>query len=406
MPRLHLFELILGATLGGLLATAQPASDQGVAPAAAPANAPAPPPAAPPQRSAAELEQLVAPIALYPDPLVATLLPASVYPLEVVQAARFVADTNNLAQLEAQPWDENVKAVARVPAVIQKMNEDLPWTMALGEAFVAQEQELMAAIQSLRGKAQQAGTLRSSPQQVVVVTNTVVEKTIEQQLVVVTNTVVQIQPASPQVIYVPQYNPAVVYAPPPTYVYDPMVPLVTFGVGLAVGAALANDCDWHGGGVYVGHHGVAVWGGGHGDVDVNVNRNVNINNPPRAAPYASGQQKWQPDQSRMNRAGVPNAATVEARGWGTAATQPAAARASAGSVQAQRVSAPSANRAASSPVRAAPATSPSFSRSSGNSGQSAFSGMSSGATTRSYSNRGAASRSGGFGGGGGRGRGR
>ena len=85
-----------------------------------PAATPAPPPSAPAKRSAADLEKLVAPIALYPDPLIATLLPASVYPLEIVQAARFVANTNNLAKVDEQPWDDNVKAVARVPAVIQE----------------------------------------------------------------------------------------------------------------------------------------------------------------------------------------------------------------------------------------------------------------------------------------------
>ena len=161
----------------------------------APAATPAPPPSAPAKRSQADLEKLVAPIALYPDPLLATLLPASVYPLEIVQAARFVANTNNLAKLDEQPWDENVKAVARVPAVIQKMNEDLSWTMELGEAFLAQDKDVMDAIQNLRGKAQKAGTLQTSPQQVVTVTNTIVEKTVEQQVVVVTNTIVQIQPS-------------------------------------------------------------------------------------------------------------------------------------------------------------------------------------------------------------------
>src|SRR4030095_11653900 len=98
-------------------------------PAVASAAAPSPPPASPAKRSAADLEKLVAPIALYPDPLLATLLPASVYPLEIVQAARFVSDTNNIAKLDEQPWDENVKAVARVPEAIKKLNEDLNWTV-------------------------------------------------------------------------------------------------------------------------------------------------------------------------------------------------------------------------------------------------------------------------------------
>src|SRR5258708_7114502 len=86
------------------------------------------PPSAPSQRSAADLEKLAAPMALYPDPLIAVMLPASAYPVEIVQAARFVANTNNLAALDNQPWDENVKAVARFPSVIQKMNDELGWT--------------------------------------------------------------------------------------------------------------------------------------------------------------------------------------------------------------------------------------------------------------------------------------
>ena len=202
--KIHCLLLLLIASHAAFAADAPP-----------PAATPAPPPAAPPKRSAADLEKLVAPIALYPDPLLATLLPASVYPLEIVQAARFVADTNNLAKLDEQPWDDNVKAVARVPEVIKKMNDELPWTMELGEAFLAQDKDLMDAIQTMRAKAQSFGTLKTSPQQVVIVTNIVVEKTVEQKVVVVTNTIVQIQPANPQVIYVPTYSPAVVYAPPP-----------------------------------------------------------------------------------------------------------------------------------------------------------------------------------------------
>ena len=247
--KIHCLLLLLIASHAAFAADAPP-----------PAATPAPPPAATPKRSAADLEKLVAPIALYPDPLLATLLPASVYPLEIVQAARFVADTNNLAKLDEQPWDDNVKAVARVPDVIKKMNAELPWTMELGEAFLAQDKDLMDAIQTMRAKAQSFGTLKTSPQQVVIVTNIVIEKTVEQQVVVVTNTIVQIQPANPQVIYVPTYTPAVVYAPPP-----PSYPGLTFAAGVAVGAIIANNCDWHHGGCY------------HGDVDVNVNKNVNVN---------------------------------------------------------------------------------------------------------------------------------
>jgi hypothetical protein len=270
---------------------------------AAPAAAtPSPPPSAPPKRSAAELEKLVAPIALYPDQLIATILPASVYPLEIVQAARFVANTNNIAKLDEQPWDDSVKAVARVPAAIQKMNDELTWTMELGDAFLAQDKEVMDTIQSLRSKAQKAGTLQTTPQQVVTVTNVIIEKTVEQKVVVVTNTVVQIQPSNPAVVYVPTYNPYTVYYPPPAYVYNPYAPLVTFTAGVAMGAIIANNCDWHHGGCY------------HGDVDIDidrtVNRNSNVNRSTTGARASStsAQQKWQPDQSRLSKSGSPAAA--------------------------------------------------------------------------------------------------
>ena len=274
----------------------------------------APPPSAAAKRGAAELEKLVEPIALHPDPLIAIVLPASAYPLEVVQAARFVKDTNNIAKLDQQPWDDNVKAVARFPQMISKMDADLTWTTELGQAFVDQPEDVMNAIQSLRNKAQKAGTLKTSEQQVVVVTNVIQEKTIEQQVVVVTNTIVQIQPSNPQVIYVPTYPPTVYY-PPPAYVYDPMTPLITFGMGMAVGAIIANNCDWNHGCVYHGHSDVDV------NVDRNVNRNVNRNtNRDRPTQYGgnrTGGTKWQPDQSRLRTTGAPpTAQTREARGWG------------------------------------------------------------------------------------------
>src|SRR5215471_9021981 len=97
---------------------------------------PSAPPSVPPQRSDADLDKLVAPIALYPDPLLATLLPASAYPLEIVQAARFVKDTNNIAKLDTQKWDKNVKEIAKFPQVINQMNENIAWTSDLGDAFI------------------------------------------------------------------------------------------------------------------------------------------------------------------------------------------------------------------------------------------------------------------------------
>ncbi len=342
---------------------------------------PAPPPSAPPPRSAADLEKLAAPIALYPDPLLAIVLPAAAYPVEIVQAARFVADTNNLATLDDQPWDANVKAVARFPTVIQKMNDDLGWTADLGQAFVNQPSDLMDAIQSLRAKAQSVGTLQTTPEQVVVVTNAVVERTYETQIVYVTNTVVQIVPTNPQLIYVPTYSPIIVYAPPPTYVYSPATPMIFFGVGIAAGVIIANNhCDWHYGGVYYGRSTTVVVyrGSGYGRYPYYPPppyyrpppyypppgyrppppgyRPPGIpppaNYPARPTPYAgsgsssprpgtlpadsgaggaSTMQRWQPDQSRLPTTGAASTQasinTMEARGWssgaGNATTRPA-----------------------------------------------------------------------------------
>ena len=364
----------------------------------------APPPSAPPKYSAADLEKLAAPIALHPDPLIAIILPASVYPLEIVQAARFVKDTNNVPKVDEQPWDENVKALAKFPAMIQKMNDDLTWTMDLGQAFLDQQKELMDTIQSLRAKAQALGTLKTTPQQIVVVTNTVIEKTVEQQVVFVTNTVVQIQPSNPQVVYVPTYPPSMYYYyPPPVYVGPP--PIVTFAAGIAVGAIIANNCDWHGGGIYVGHHGVAVWGGGgyHGDVDIDINRNVNINhntinNVNRPATTA---QKWQPDQSRMRSAGAAgtrsSTQSAQARGWSSGVTPTARS----GTTAARPTTTSSFSRPSPSPSQSysRPSPSSSYSRpSSSSSRSSAFGGVSSGSSTRQFSSRGFSSRGGGGGG--------
>ncbi len=396
------------------------------------AAAPAPPPAAPAQRSAADLEKLVAPIALYPDPLLATILPASVYPLEIVQAARFMADTNNLSKLDAQPWDASVKAVARVPDAIKKLNDDISWTIELGEAFLAQDKDIMDAIQAMRGKAQKAGTLQTSPQQVVVVTNMVVEKTVEQQVVVVTNTVVQIQPSSSTTVYVPTYNPATVYYPPPAYYANPY-PLMTFGAGMAMGAIIANNCNWSHGGCYHG-----------GDVDIDIDRNVNRNvnrdggrnTSANAASRstASSQKKWQPDQSRLGKSGSPSASasarSAEARGWSSGGARPSAGTSGARPSPSTGATRPSPSAGATRPSPSAGATRPSPSagatrpspspsesanrpspsssssqRSATGSRQSAFDGGGSGASTRQSSSRGSASRGGGGGrSGGGRGR--
>lgn len=218
-----------------------------------------PPPAgtpAPPTFTPEELEQVVAPIALYPDSLLAQVLMASTYPLEVVQAARWVKANPKVtgdkleAAMQQQPWDPSVKSLTAVPQALQMMNDKLDWTQKLGDAFLAQEKDVMATVQKLRAKAQAAGNLKSTPEQKVVVEQAAPQPTI-----------IKIEPASPQVVYVPTYNPTVVYgvwpypAYPPYYYYPPGyvagASLISFGVGMAVGAAIWGNCNWNGGNVNV-----------------------------------------------------------------------------------------------------------------------------------------------------------
>jgi len=221
-----------------------------VAPSGALAQFPPPPPPpptgvpAPPTFGAEVLDQLLAPIALYPDALLAQILMAATYPLEVVEAVRWVQANPNVTgpQLEAamqqQPWDASVKSLTPFPQVLAMMSERLDWTQKLGDAFLAQPQDVMATVQLLRAKAQAAGYLQSTPQQAVGV---------EPQGI-------QIEPANPQVVYVPIYDPTVVYGPwwypayPPYYWYPPgyvvRAHVFSFGLGVAVGAALWGGFDW------------------------------------------------------------------------------------------------------------------------------------------------------------------
>ena len=152
-----------------------------------------------------ELEKLLAPIALYPDPLLAQMLPASAYPVQLVQAQRWLdknkdaAAKNDFSGVDNQNWDPAVKALLRFPTVIKKMSEDLDWTTDLGDAVVNQPKDVADTIQLLRAKAAQAGSLKTTPQQVVTTT-----KQADRQVIV-------IQPADPDVIFVPTYDPVAVY---------------------------------------------------------------------------------------------------------------------------------------------------------------------------------------------------
>jgi hypothetical protein len=213
-----------------------------------------------------EIEQVVAPVALYPDALLAQIFMASTYPLEIVEAARWVKTNPNLKDqaleeaLQTQSWDASVKSLAAFPQVLTMMNDKLDWTQKLGDACLAQQKDVMDAVQRLRAKAQAEGNLTTTSQQTVIVEPPAASQT----------TIVKIEPANPQVVYVPTYNPTVVYGawPYPTYppyaYYPPgyvaATSIFSFGAGVAVGAALWGDCDW-----------------GRGDVNINVNNYNSFN---------------------------------------------------------------------------------------------------------------------------------
>ena len=231
-------------------------------------------------QSASELQALVAPIALYPDSLVAQVLTASTFPDQVAIANYWLQQNKNLSgsalmqQVDKQSWDPSVKALTQFPSVLDNMAKNLTWTSSLGEAYHNQQADVMTAVQTLRAEAKAKGSLQSSSQ----------IRVVQQS----PQTIV-IQPANPQIIYVPQYNPTVIYGTPyviPGYVYAPppaytagavaAAGIIGFGAGIAVGAMMSGgccswgysswSCGWHGtavvyhGGAYSGN---AAWHGGY-----------------------------------------------------------------------------------------------------------------------------------------------
>lgn len=260
---------------------------------------------APPKLSSEELNQLLAPIALYPDALVALILPASTVPSDVVMAARYLNNNGSEAQIPNQPWDDSVKSLARYPDVLTWMDQNLEWTTSVGEAFVEQPADVMNAVQQLRTQAKAAGNLVDTPQ----------------QKVVVEKEVIRIVPAEPEVIYIPQYDPEIVYVQP----YTPVVsPLVTFGIGFAVGSWLNYDFDWNRRCVYRGNwrgwngynNGWGGWGnggGGWGNGGGNTVNVVNINNN-NATPWQPSAQAYQQvAQRQRNNTGNSRIASANAR---------------------------------------------------------------------------------------------
>lgn len=226
------FRFLCGALWFGAATGALPAQSTQVPPSSATVTTdggatPQPAPADDAPKLAPEaLDQLLAPIALYPDALVATILPASTYSSDVVLAARYLNNDGEVDQIEAQPWDQSVQSLAHYPEVVKWMDENLEWTQQLGDAYLAQQNDVMAAIQRDRKNARANGALVDTPQQ---------------KIVVDAAGNIAIEPAQPDVIYVPRYEPDIVYGPTPV-IYA--LPPIDFGFGFRVGSWLVYDCDW------------------------------------------------------------------------------------------------------------------------------------------------------------------
>jgi hypothetical protein len=237
-----------------------------------------------------QIDQFVAPVALYPDALLSQIFMASTYPADVAEAAAWskanpkATGDAAVKQVSGKAWDPSVQSLVAFPQVLAQMAAHPDWVRNMGDAFLAQPDDVMASVQRLRAQAQKAGNLKST----------------EQQKVVVKETVIQIEPADPQVVYVPSYNPTVVYGtwaypaypptywPPPPGYYHPVASGLAAGLAFGTGIAIADS----------------LWGGfdwGHNDVDINVNRynNINVNN--RIS--GNGNVAW--NHNPANRRGTP-----------------------------------------------------------------------------------------------------
>ena len=265
-----------------------------------------------------QLDSLVAPIALYPDPLLAQVLAASTYPLEIMQLQQWLTKHKDLKDKALQdavmkePWDPTVQALAALPDVVKRLADDIQWTTDLGNAVLAQQSDVMDAVQRMRAKAKSSGNLKSNEQM------KVETKVVESKQVIV------VEQSKPDVVYVPSYNPTVVYGPP-VYPYPPVYypppgayaagMAISFGVGMAIGAA------WGGGGWCCN----SGWGGNN-EININ-NNNTFVNNSNRQNVNNSSRQNnvsnrsgnrtgngWQ--HNSAHRGGTPYANKATANRYG------------------------------------------------------------------------------------------
>jgi len=373
---------------------------------------------------AEQLDSLVAPIALYPDPLLAQVLVASTYPLELVQLQQWMAKHKDLKDkaladaVQKEKWDASIQAMAALPDVVKQLADNVKWTAELGDAFLAQQSGVMDAVQRMRAKAQSAGHLKSNEQMKV------------ETKVVESKTVVVIEQANPQVVYVPSYDPVVVWGAAPVYAYPPVYyppagyyaagVALSFGVGLAMGAAWGGGWGYNSG-----------WGGNN---NININNNNNfVKNSNRTGDIGSGNRgggnrggnsTWQHNPS--HRGGAPYGDRSTANKFGGTARGDSAGARQAGATQragssansfagnrggaggagvGDRQSAGGGNRGGSRGSDSIGSRQTSGGAASSRGG-SAFGGSGGGgASARSSSSRGSSSFGGGGGGGGGRSRG-
>jgi uncharacterized membrane protein YgcG len=314
---------IFGAAIATALVAGQmtvPAQAQST-----PAATPAPENRTPPFKKE-ELEQILAPIALYPDALLAQIFMASTYPLEVVEAARWSKEHPDVkgdavaGAVQSQTWDPSVKSLVAFPQVLTMMNEKIDWTQKLGDAFLAQQKDVMQTVQVLRNKAQQTGNLKSSKEVTVKV-----EPPPASAPAAAPQTII-IESKDPEVIYVPTYNPTVVYGAwaypsyPPYYYYPPGyaagAAFWSFTAGVVVGGAIWGNCNW-----------------GGNDIDIDINRQNNFNrneinnnrNNINSNNRGSGnKQSWNHDSSHRKGVGYRDSGTQQKYNRGGSAQNVAA----------------------------------------------------------------------------------
>jgi hypothetical protein len=268
-----------------------------------------------------QLDDLVAPIALYPDPLLSQILVASTYPLELVQAFQWLGRNPGLAgaaltqAAEQQNWDPSVQALVVFPDLVKRLNQDITWTTNLGNAFLSQQADVMDSVQRMRLKAQQAGKLSSTSQETVTTANDSGQP------------VIQIEPSNPQVIYLPNYDPEYIWGPSLYYPYASwFYPPGYYGFGIGINMGFYFGGGWGGWGGWGWQPG---WGGHNIMVNNSFVHRYNFNS--RGSASLSGTSAWTHNAS--HREGVPYSNAAVANRYRGAARQNLQTRGAAGQAQ-------------------------------------------------------------------------